>query len=190
MKTLNRCLLAGMVAGFGATANAAPETYEVDLAHSTVQFVIGHLGFSKTVGRFNRFEGSYLIDAENPSSNSVQLVIDAASIDSNHEKRDDHLRSPDFLDVRQYPELKFESNGYEGTADAGTLSGDLTMHGQTHPVSFEVTKIGEGDDPWGGYRNGFVANATIMRSRWGINYSIPNVPDEMEINVFVEGIRQ
>ena len=149
-----------------------------------------HFSFSKTVGRFNNFEGSYQVDAENPAANTVELTIDAASIDTNHGKRDDHPRSPDFFDVKQYPEITFSSTGFEGTLDSGTLTGDLTMHGVTQPVTFSVEKIGEGEDPWGGYRNGFVATATVMRSDFGISYGLPNIPDDVVLNVFIEGIRQ
>ncbi len=192
MKPVNTTALAiGLsLASLSAPTWAEPVDYAVDLSHSTVQFVIGHLGFSMTVGRFNNFEGSYTLDAENPSANSVSLTIDAASVDTNHGKRDDHLRSPDFLDVKQFPQITFQSSGYQGDAESGTLTGDMTLHGVTRPVSFEVEKVGEGDDPWGGYRSGFIARTTLMRSEFGVSYSIPNVPDEMEVSVFVEGIRQ
>lgn len=178
-------------AGFATfSAQAAPATYKVDQAHTTAQFVIGHLGVSRTVGRFNELEGSYRIDNDNPSSNSVEITIQAASIDSNHQKRDDHLRSPDFLDVKQFPTLSFKSTGYKGGADKGVLSGNLTLHGVTKPVSFDVEKVGEGKDPWGGYRSGFVAKATIQRSEFGVSYFIPGVTDATDITLFVEGIRQ
>lgn len=173
-----------------ASATAAPVSYKIDAAHTTAQFIIGHLGVSRTVGRFNELEGSYQIDADNPSANAVELTIQAASIDSNHKKRDDHLRSPDFLDVNQFPTLTFKSTGYEGADAKGLLTGDLTLHGVTKSVSFEVEKVGEGEDPWGGYRSGYVATTTINRSDFGVSYFIPGVTDATEITLFIEGIRQ
>jgi len=180
-----------IVAGFvSSNAMAAPVSFAVDPAHTTAQFVIGHLGVSRTVGRFNELQGSYQLDSENPAANSAEFTLQTASIDSNHQKRDDHLRSPDFLDVKQFPTLTFKSTSYKGSADKGVLSGNLTLHGVTKPVSFDVEKVGEGSDPWGGYRSGFVAKATIQRSEFGVSYFIPGVTDATEIALFVEGIRQ
>ena len=90
------------------------------------------------------------------------------------------------LDVKQFPTLTFKSTKFEGD----TLTGDLTIHGVTKPVSFEVKKIGEGKDPWGGYRAGFEAKTVIQRSDFGVTYFIPGVTDTTEIEVYVEGIRQ
>ena len=120
----------------------------------------------------------------------ASFEIDAASVDSNHEARDKHLRSPDFLDVKQYPKMTFVSTGYEGTKDKGVLKGTLTLHGVSKDVAFDLVHIGEGKDPWGGYRSGFNATTTIKRSEFGVNYMVPNIPDEMTINLFVEGVRK
>jgi len=193
MKTFKPLLLASALtmAGFASLDVAAtPATYKVDQAHTTAQFVIGHLGVSRTVGRFNELEGSYRLDSDNPANNRVEFTIQAASIDSNHPKRDDHLRSPDFLDVKQFPTLTFKSTAYKGSAEQGVLSGELTLHGVTKPVSFELEKVGEGKDPWDGYRSGFVAKTTIQRSEFGVSYFIPGVTDATDITLFVEGIRQ
>jgi len=186
MKQLGAIALALSAA---ATTVSAAE-YQVDPAHTTVQFVIGHLGISQTVGRFNAFSGSYNIDEQEPSKVSVEFKIDTTSIDSNHEKRDQHLRSPDFLDVKQFPEMHFKSTAYEGNGEQGVLKGDLTLRGETRPVEFAIVKVGEGKDPWGGYRSGFNATATINRSDFGVTYFIPGVTDETQIQLFVEGIRQ
>lgn len=159
--------------------------YKIDPAHSGVVFKVGHLGVSTTVGRFNEFEGNFEY-AENGKSGSASLTIKADSIDTNHDARDKHLRSPDFLDVKQFPTLTFKSTKFEGD----TLTGDLTIHGITKPVSFDVKKIGEGKDPWGGYRAGFEATTVIQRSDFGVTYFIPGVTDKTEIEVYVEGIRQ
>ncbi len=157
--------------------------YVIDITHSSVNFTAGHLGISKTVGRFNEFEGTFSDDA---SAEKVNVTIKTSSVDTNHEPRDKHLRSPDFFDVKQYPTMTFTSTS---VAD-GKLTGDLTMHGKTKAVTLDLTVIGEGDDPWGGYRKGLQATGTINRSDWGITYFIPGVPDEVEIEIQVEGIRQ
>ncbi|MBL1379131.1 YceI family protein [Zobellella iuensis] len=164
--------------------------YKVDPAHTSVVFEVGHLEVSTLVGRFNEFEGDYHFDGDNPSAARARLTIQAESIDTNHEDRDKHLRSPDFFDVRQYPTLSFESTGYEGDKDSGTLAGNLTVHGVTQPVAFDVRFIGEGADPWGGYRNGFSAETRIKRSDFGMSYGLPGVGDEIAIRLFIEGIRQ
>ncbi len=157
--------------------------YVIDPAHSSVNFTAGHLGISKTVGRFNTFEGTFSDDA---STGQATITIQADSIDTNHSDRDKHLRSPDFFDVKQYPTLTFKTSSFTGDS----LVGELTMHGKTHPVTLALTIVGEGDDPWGGYRKGYEATATINRSDWGITYFIPGVPDEIEIEIQIEGIRQ
>ncbi|MFP8965720.1 YceI family protein [Pokkaliibacter sp. CJK22405] len=187
MKTL-LCASALTLAAFAASAQAAD--YSVDPAHSSVSFTIGHLGTSVTLGQFRKFSGDYSLDETNPAASSVKLTIDSASVDTNYEPRDKHLSSPDFLDVKQFPEITFTSTAYEGTADAGKLTGDMTLHGVTKPVSFDVKKIGEGKDPWGGYRSGFVATTTIKRSEFGITNFIPGVTDETDLTVRIEGVRK
>tara|TARA_R110001599_G_scaffold88069_7_gene234265 strand:+ start:16716 stop:17255 length:540 start_codon:yes stop_codon:yes gene_type:complete len=159
--------------------------YKIDPAHSSVVFKIGHLGVSTTVGQFNEFEGQFSY-AENGKSGSASLNIKADSVSTNHEARDKHLRSPDFLDVKQFPSLTFKSTTFDGN----TLTGDLTLHGVTKAVSLDVNKIGESKDPWGGYRSGFEAKTVILRSDFGVTYFIPGVTDKTEIEIYVEGIRQ
>ncbi|MFB9885806.1 YceI family protein [Balneatrix alpica] len=188
MRNLTKGIVFSAIASFGSLAYAAD--YSIDAGHSTVQFVIGHLGVSQTIGRFNTFSGDFSFDNDNPSAASVTLMVDTASIDTNHEKRDEHLASPDFLDVKQFPEMTFKSTAYEGTAEAGKLTGELTLHGVTKSVTFDVQKIGEGNDPWGGYRAGFNAQTTLNRSEFGITNFIPGVSDETQVNIFIEGIRK
>lgn len=159
--------------------------YKVDAAHSAVIFKISHFDVSTTVGRFNEMEGNFSF-SDDGKTGSATFVIKAESVDTNHDARDKHLRSPDFLNVRQFPTLSFKSTSFDGE----TLSGELTLHGITKPVSFDVKKIGEGQDPWGGYRAGFEAKTEINRSDFGITYFIPAVSDKTHIAVYVEGIRQ
>lgn len=185
---MKRLLLASAISSLSAQVLAVE--YQIDPAHSAVTFEIGHLGVSMTPGRFNEFSGYYSFEQADMSDIDVSLTIASESIDTNHSDRDKHLRSPDFFDARQYPEITFTSTGFDGTSEQGTLTGEMTMLGETRTVSFAVTKVGEGDDPWGGYRHGLVAQTTIMRSDFGMDYFIPGVSDETDIKVFIEGIRQ
>ena len=184
---MSKALLASCL--FMAAPLMAAE-YDVDPAHPTVQFKVGHLGFSELVGRFNTFSGTFSIDDANPAAAKASFEVDAASVDSNHEPRDKHLRSPDFLDVKQYPKMTFVSSAYEGTKDKGVLKGTLTLHVGSKEVAFNLVKVGEGKEPWGGYRSGVNATTTIKRSDFGVNYMVPNIPDEMSINLFAEGVRK
>ncbi|MDP5055229.1 MAG: YceI family protein [Marinomonas hwangdonensis] len=168
-----------------ASTIAVAADYKVDPAHSAVTFEVGHLGVSTTPGRFNEMEGNYSY-SDDGKTGEVSFVIQSASIDTNHEARDKHLRSPDFLNVKQFPTLTFKSTSFDGEK----LVGDLTLHGVTKSVTFDVEKIGEGTDPWGGYRSGFEASTEINRSDFGITYFIPGVSDKTDITVYVEGIRQ
>ena len=166
------------------------DNYQIDSAHSFLNFSVGHLGVSIARGRFNDISGDFTIDAESPTQSRVNVLIKTASVDTGLEKRDKHLRSPDFFDVKQFPEMLFNSSGYEGTSEEGTITGDLTLHGVTKRVSFAVEKIGEGDDRRGLHRAGFVVSGTIKRSDFGMSFIIPAVGDEIEIAFSIEGIRQ
>jgi len=157
--------------------------YNIDPAHSSVNFTAGHLGISKTMGRFNEFEGTF---DDGDGSEAVTLIIKTDSIDTNHVDRDKHLRSPDFFDVKQYPSMEFKSTKFTGSE----LVGELTMHGKTQTVTLAVEVVGEGEDPWGGHRKGYEAKGVINRSEWGISYFIPGVPDAIEIEIQIEGIRK
>jgi polyisoprenoid-binding protein YceI len=178
---LKPLLVSGAALILATTAYSAD--YTIDLSHSSASFSISHLGYSKTTGRFNEFEGTF---SDTAGAESVEVTIKASTIDSNHEPRDKHLRSPDFFDVKQYPTITFKSTDVTET----TLTGDLTMHGKTNSVTLDLVTIGEGSDPWGGYRKGYSATATINRSDWGMDYGIPGVGDSVDIVLEIEGVRQ
>ena len=174
-------------------AFAAEEEYLIDTegAHAFVQFRIKHLGYSWLYGRFNDFGGTFTYDEADPSKSQVAVTINTASIDSNHAERDKHLRSKDFLDVGKYPEATFKSTSYEVTGpDEATLTGDLTLHGVTKPVTIDVRQIGSGPDPWGGYRRGFEGTTTIELADFGIVKDLGPASRELELTLSVEGVRQ
>jgi polyisoprenoid-binding protein YceI len=186
------CIFA-LVLGFAAAAHAA--NWKVDRSHTTVGFSVSHI-FTSVQGRFDRFDGTVVFDPEKPESAIVRATVEAASINTNHTKRDKHLRSDDFFDVEKYPTLSFESTG--GVTDMqenrGKLAGNLTIHGVTKPVVFDVTFRGQGKDPWGNVRAGFAASLNIDRKDYGLNWNEVLetggllVGEEVEIRIDVEGI--
>jgi polyisoprenoid-binding protein YceI len=174
-----------IVAGVLFTTQATATDYKIDTGHTFVTFKVSHLGYSFTHGRFNDFEGNFSHDSSNPGASKVNVVIDAKSVDTNHADRDKDLRSDNFLDVRKHPTITFESTAYMAGSDSDTLKGNLTIFGITKAVAIKVNHIGEGKDPWGGYRSGFRGNITLNSADFGM----PDWLGDLEIELNVEGIR-
>lgn len=150
----------------------ATGVYEIDPSHSMVEFVSRHLMVTKVRGRFTDFSGRITI-GETPEESSVEVTINAASIDSDDEKRDAHLRGEDFLDVEKYPTLRFRSTDVEVIDDERLrVTGDLTILDTTRPVTLDATFDGEFADPWGNQRVGFSATAEIDREAWGLTWNV------------------
>jgi len=146
-------------------------TWVLDPTHTTVEFEARHLMVAKVKGRFGEFEGALHIAAD-PTQSSVIVTIKAASIDTRTQQRDDHLRSPDFLEVDAYPELTFTSTGVEhGEGDDWKIHGDLTIHGVTRPVTLKTEYNGQTGDLWGGQRAFFSAETKIDREDWGLTWN-------------------
>jgi len=181
---------------FGAALPAqAVENYVMDTQkhHAFIQFKIAHLGFSWILGRFNEFEGTFSFDAKHPENNRVQVTIDTASIDTNHAKRDKHLRSADFFDVAHYPSAQFVSTSYESRDNGkGVLKGKLTLHGVTKKIVINIRQIGAGKDPWGGYRRGFEGRTTLHLSDYNMKKAtmLGPVAENIEMFLSIEGIRK
>ncbi|MFW5954444.1 MAG: YceI family protein [Guyparkeria sp.] len=173
------------------TAQAAEYVIDTKDQHAFIEWRIQHLGYSWLYGRFNDFEGSFEYEDGQIEDASVEVTIDMASIDSNHAERDKHLREDDFFHVKEYPEATFKSTGIEQTGeDTFTLTGDLTMRGVTKEIEIEAEKIGEGEDPWDGYRAGFHGTTTLTLKDFGIDYDLGPASTEAEVTLSVEGIRQ
>ncbi len=189
-RIMNIALLTASLMVFGKNAVAAEYEIDIEGMHAAIQFRIYHLGYSVLTGRFNDFGGFFTWDRNNPAVSSVDVTINTASIDSNHAERDKHLREPDFLNVEKYPQATFKSTKYNGDAGGGTLEGILTLHGVSKPIVLDIKFIGEGADPWGGYRAGFEGNVTIRRSDFGMMYNLGPKSDEMELDLYIEGIRK
>lgn len=174
-------------------AEAEPERYVIDTegAHAFIQFRIKHLGYSWLYGRFNEFGGGFTFDPDNPSTSRIQVDIKTASLDSNHAERDKHLRSNDFLDVSKHPTASFKSNSYEETSpNKGVLGGELTLKGVTRPIKIDVEMIGNGPDPWGGYRRGFEGRTELALKDFGFDDKLGPASTRVEMMLSVEGIRQ
>ena len=172
---------------------ARAEDYVIDTkgAHAFVQFRIQHLGYSWLYGRFNDFSGRFSYDERDPGASKVEVIIKTASVDSNHAERDKHLRGTDFLDVAKYPEARFKSISYKPTAAGkAVLTGELTLRGITKVVAIDVTEIGNGRDPWGGYRRGFEGTTKLKLKDYGIPKDLGPASAEVEMTLSVEGIRQ
>jgi polyisoprenoid-binding protein YceI len=146
-------------------------SYQIDTAHSTVEFVARHMMVSKVRGRFNVFSGTVTI-AEVPEESHVEVTIDAASVSTGEPNRDNHLRSADFFDVETYPTLQFRSTKVEHhKGENWKVEGDLTLHGVTKAVVLEVEFAGASPTPWGTNAIGFTASTEVDREDWGLTWN-------------------
>ena len=193
---MNRRLLAGIViaAGLLGSAPAWAATYKIDKDHTTVGFKIRHL-FSKVQGRFDQFEGTVDYEPGKPETWKAEAAIQVASINTNVEKRDNHLRSKDFFDVEKYPTMTFKSTGVkDATPEGAKLEGVLSLHGVEKPVVLNLEVHGVGKDPWGNVRAGFTAITKINRKDFGLTWNEiveggqVLVGEEVEITLEVEAI--
>jgi polyisoprenoid-binding protein YceI len=146
--------------------------WAIDPSHTTVEFAVRHLMMTTVKGYMKVSEGSVTLDETDPANSSVEVEIDAASIETRDERRDGHLRSDDFLAVESWPEIRFRSTKVESKGDGEfRVEGQLTIRGVTKPVVLEVTEEGRGRDPWGGERIGYEATTKIDRREWGLEWN-------------------
>lgn len=191
---MKKTLISGLaLAGLLATTTslqAADYVIDTKGAHASINFRINHLGASWLLGRFNDFKGDFSYDSANPDASVVNVEIDTKSIDSNHAERDKHLRSEDFLNVAKFPKASFASTSFKSNGNGtAALTGDLTLHGVTKSITIDVTKVGEGKDPWGGYRAGFEGTTELKLKDFGINYNLGPLSETVYMDLHVEGIR-
>ena len=181
-------LAAGSIQG----VSAQPVTYRVDPVHSFVLFRVKHMNTAYAYGRFNSFSGTIVVNEQDPSKSSVEFEIDANSIDTGNSQRDDHLRSPDFFNVRQYPKITFKSTSVRRINNTTLeVKGDLTIRGTTRPLTVRVTYVGKGRNPRGQEIIGFETTFTIKRSQFGVSYGLNGgLSDEVRVTVAVEAVRQ
>ncbi len=147
-------------------------TYAIDASHSRIGFMARHAMITKVRGSFEEYEGTGHFDADHPENSSLQVTIQAASINTRSADRDGHLRSADFFDVETFPTITFESSAVAAAGgDRYRILGDLTMKGVTHPVTFDVEVNGTALDPFGNTRLGLEGSATINRKDWGLSWN-------------------
>jgi polyisoprenoid-binding protein YceI len=189
-KTLAALTLGTALLGAG---HALAADYAIDKQgqHAFVNFKINHLGYSWLYGTFKDFDGSFSFDEKSPEASKVNVTLNTASVETNHAERDKHIRSDDFLSVDKHPTATFASTSVkstgEGTAD---ITGNLTLNGVTKPVVIAAKFIGQGDDPWGGYRAGFEGSTTLKLKDFDITKDLGPASESVELIISVEGVRQ
>lgn len=174
-------------------AALALDEYKIDTkgAHAFIQFKIKHLGFSWLYGRFDKFDGTLMLDEKNPENSSIKVTVDTSSLNSNHAERDKHLKGEDFLHVEKYPTAEFVSKSVKVTGEkTGIVTGDLTLHGVTKTIDIPVAHVGGGKDPWGGFRHGFTGSTTLKLKDFGIDYDLGPASTEVELLLDIETIKQ
>ena len=173
------------------TVNAADYVIDNKGAHASINFKIKHLGYSWLTGRFDKFGGNFSYDPANVSASKIEVNIDTSSVNSNHAERDKHLRGDDFLDVNTFANAKFVSTSI--TEKAGgklAVSGVLTLHGVSKNIVIDAETIGEGKDPWGGYRAGFSGTTSIALTDYAIKMNLGPASTHVQLELHIEGKKQ
>jgi len=180
----------GVLVIFSSLACAA-ETYKLDPAHTSIVFRVKHLGVAYVFGRFNGPTGSFVFDESAPSKCAIEMQAETKNVDTAVEKRDTHLKSPDFFNAGEYPLVSFKSKSVKKLSEnTYEVSGDLALLGKTRPITVKANATGAGKDPWGNFRRGFETSFSIKRSDFGMNFMMGGVSDEVNLTVSLEGIRQ
>jgi len=186
---MKKLILASCLSLAAMTAPVSAADYDIDTrgAHASINFKVKHLGYSWLTGRFNTFGGNFSYDANNVEQSKINVTIDTTSVDSNHAERDKHLRSDDFLDVTKFAQASFVSTKVEDLGnDKLKITGDFTLQGITKPLVIDAYKVGEGKDPWGGYRAGFSGTTKISMKDFGYKMDF----GEILFDLHIEGIRK
>jgi polyisoprenoid-binding protein YceI len=182
--------LAVVLLSAAAIPARAADDYAMDGMHSGVTFKIQHLGLSWIYGRFDDFAGGFTIDADDAGKCLFGISIKAETIDTNNQKRDDHLRSPDFFNVKQFPTISFKSTAVKAIKDGYEVTGDLTLHGVTKPVTFKLNGGKKAEFPKNVQRTGFSTELTIKRSDFGMDKMLEAIGDEVYISISIEGVKK
>ena len=171
-------------------AAASADTYDVDAVHSSVMFRAKRMGVVYVYGRFNEFAGTIDMTGEDVGTGKVSLEVKTSSVDTGNQRRDDHLRNPDFFNSTQLPTMKFESTGVKpGSGNTFEVTGNLTLHGVTKPVTATVEKVGSGKDPRSSKTLvGFEAKLTIKRSDFDMKYQLGPLSDEVDVHISLHAV--
>ena len=180
-------LAASALLGLGMVATG--DDYTIDPAHSGVVFKISHSDLDWVFGRFNDFTGDFTIDSSDPSKSSFKMKINPASVDTNNAKRDGHLKSPDFFNTKQYPNMTFASTSVKPIEGGYEVTGDFTFHGETKPVTFNL-KGGKTVMMKNMQKTGYTAEFAIKRSEFGVTKGSPMLGDDVWVTVSFQGIKK
>jgi polyisoprenoid-binding protein YceI len=182
------------LAGLGPAAQAAPARYTIDPEHTSIAFTVSHIGYHNLLGQFLKGGGSFVWDEEARALSDLEVRIEAASVFTNHQARDEHVRGKDFLDAAANPAITFVGRSAEPTGErTGRVTGDLTLRGVTRPVTLDVTWNKSGWYPYlDNYVVGISARTVLKRSEWGMDYAVANglVGDEVAVIIELEAIRE
>ena len=190
MNTVLKTIAIGISLSLTLPVLVQAASYTIDPSHSFVKFETSHLGISKLSGRFNKIVGKLMFDpAAGDGSQSVEVSIDTNSLDTNWADRDKHLRSGDFFNVEKFTNATFKSTKFSGDASGGTLTGTLTFLGVSKNIEFPITKIGEGKDPWGGYRVGFEGIYKMTRKDFGMDFNLGPAAEFVDVTLQIEAIK-
>jgi polyisoprenoid-binding protein YceI len=174
----------------GIDTAATADDYVIDAAHSGVNFKISHLGLAYVHGRFDSFSGNFTIDTSDPAKSSFTLSIKPETIDTNNMGRDTHLRSPDFFNVKQYPVISFTSTSVKPGEEGYEVTGDLTLHGATKPVTFSLKGGKNAEFPPGVKRTGYSTDLVLKRSEFGVGKPMPALGDDIFVSISFEGTKK
>ncbi|MDR9750744.1 YceI family protein [Pseudomonas sp. SZMC_28357] len=189
---LKKTLAALAIGSALLSANVMAADYVVDKEgqHAFVDFKISHLGYSFITGTFKDIDGKFSFDAAKPEDSKIEFNVNTASVFTNHAERDKHISSADFLNAGKFAKATFVSTSVKSTGkDTADVTGDLTLLGVTKPVVVKATFLGEGKDPWGGYRAGFEGTTTIKRSDFGKQKDLGPKSDAVELYISFEGVK-
>ena len=174
-----------------SSAQAADYVIDTEGAHASIEFRVSHLGYSFVAGRFNTFAGDFSFDESKIADSKVNVTINTTSVDSNHAERDKHLRSADFLNTAKFPEATFVSTSVDDKGDGKfVLNGNFTFNGVTKPLAIDAKVIGEGSDPWGGYRVGFTGSTEFALKDYNVQMDLGPASSHVSLNLVVEGIKK
>jgi len=173
---------------------ALADNYTIDTkgAHASINFSIKHLGYSVLTGRFDTFSGDFSYDPAKLEASTINVTIDTNSVNSNHAERDKHLRSKDFLNVEKFPKSTFVSKKVVAGKDKESfdLIGDFTLNGVTKSITIAAKKVGEGKDPWGGYRAGFEGTTELTLKDFNIVFPLGPASETVKLSLNVEGVKK
>ena len=186
---MKKLILASLLTATFAISPAKAADYVIDYkgAHASINFKVKHLGYSWLTGRFNVFDGKFSYDSKDVTASKINLTIDTTSVDSNHSERDKHLKGGKFLEVNKFAQASFNSSKVEDLGnDKLKITGLLSLHGVDKEIVIDAYKVGEGKDPWGGYRSGFSGTTSIQMKDFGFGKDF----GQIDFDLHIEGIRK